>query len=482
MDLTETNTSRDLAIKRADALFESGQFLATLDRMVRYKTKSQSSAYSEELVSYLEIELIPAFAALGFETQIVQSPTGKGPTLLATRVESEEKPTVLMYGHGDVVSGMIGEWSNGIDPWRCTTRGGRIYGRGTADNKGQHAINIAALGLIHELRAGKLGFNVKFIVEMGEEIGSPDLSNVCERHRETLKADLFLASDGPRLSAERPTIFLGCRGARRIHLDLNLRDRSHHSGNWGGLLANPATILASAIATLVDGSGRILLEELQSPPMTSQVQAALADVMVSPGPDEPSLSKDWGEKGKSPAERLYASNALEILAFAAGNVANPANSIPGQAQAVLQLRFVVGTKIEEVVPAIEKHLNERGYGEIKVSQSQYFNASRTDIDNPWVSWTAESMRRTTGKSPALLPNFGGSLPNDVFTDILGLPTIWVPHSYPGCCQHAPDEHILLPLAAEALRIMTGIFWDLGGLETRVPPSAPNHDRADPALL
>jgi hypothetical protein len=141
---------------------------------------------------------------------------------------------------------------------------------------------------------------------------------------------------------------------------------------------------------------------------------------------------------------------------------------------------VVGTKIEEVVPAIEKHLNERGYGEIQVSQSQYFNASRTDIDNPWVSWTAESMRRTTGKSPALLPNFGGSLPNDVFTDILGLPTIWVPHSYRGCCQHAPDEHILLPLAAEALRIMTGLFWDLGGLETRVPPSAANRDRADPA--
>jgi acetylornithine deacetylase/succinyl-diaminopimelate desuccinylase-like protein len=339
MDLTEANISRDFAIRRADALFESGQFLATLDRLVRYKTKSQSSAYSEELVSYLEIEMIPAFAALGFETRIVQSSTGKGPTLLATRVESEEKPTVLMYGHGDVVGGMKGEWSNGIDPWRCTTTGGRIYGRGTADNKGQHAINIAALGIIHDLRAGKLGFNVKFIVEMGEEIGSPDLSNVCERHRETLKADLFLASDGPRLSAERPTIFLGCRGARRIHLDLNLRDRSHHSGNWGGLLANPATILASAIATLVDGSGRILLEELQSPPMTSQVQAALADVMVSPGPDEPSLSKDWGEKGRSPAERIYASNALEVLAFAAGNVAKPRQFYSGPSSSGITASF-----------------------------------------------------------------------------------------------------------------------------------------------
>ena len=85
------------------------------------------------------------------------------------------------------------------------------------------------------------------------------------RLRDELKADLFLASDGPRLSADRPTIFLGCRGGLRIHLDVNLRDGAHHSGNWGGVLANPATILASAIATLVDGHGRLLLDELKPP-------------------------------------------------------------------------------------------------------------------------------------------------------------------------------------------------------------------------
>ncbi|MGY4348278.1 hypothetical protein ACVWXM_004745 [Bradyrhizobium sp. GM7.3] len=65
--------------------------------------------------------------------------------------------------------------------------------------------------------------------------------------------------------------------------------------------------------------------------------------------------------------------------------------------------------------------------------------------------------------PAVLPNFGGSLPNDVFSEILGLPTIWVPHSYPGCSQHAPNEHILLPLTEEALTVMAGLFWDLGEL-------------------
>jgi hypothetical protein len=98
---------------------------------------------------------------------------------------------------------------------------------------------------------------------------------------------------------------------------------------------------------------------------------------------------------------------------------------------------------------------------VEVSGAQRFAASRTDVDSPWVNWTANSILKTTGKAPAILPNFGGSLPNDVFAEGLGLPTIWVPHSYPGCSQHAPDEHILLPVTEEALAIMAGIFWDLG---------------------
>ena len=95
--------------------------------------------------------------------------------------------------------------------------------------------------------------------------------------------------------------------------------------------------------------------------------------------------------------------------------------------------------------------------------TQSFIASRTDLDSPWINWAANSIRQTTGKAPAVLPNFGGSLPNDVFSETLGLPTMWVPHSYPGCSQHAPDEHILLSVTEEALGIMAGLFWDLGEL-------------------
>src|SRR5882762_6901016 len=286
---------------------------------------------------------------------------------------------------------------------------------------------------------------------------------VCESLRSELSADLFLASDGPRLSADRPTIFLGCRGGIRIHLDVNLRDGGHHSGNWGGVLANPATILAGAVASLVDHKGRMQLEALKPPRISNQIRATLADVEVKPTLGEPELSENWGEESLSAAERLYAWNTLEVLAMSSGNIEKPANAIPGRAQAVLQLRFVVDTRVDKVVDAIAAHLHGNGFAIVEVKATQSFDASRTDFDSPWVNWAAESIRQTTGKVPAILPNFGGSLPNDVFSDALGLPTIWVPHSYPGCSQLAPDEHILLSVTEEALGITAGLFWDLGEL-------------------
>jgi acetylornithine deacetylase/succinyl-diaminopimelate desuccinylase-like protein len=439
----------------------SGGFLAEVSRRVAYPTESQNPARRDVLRGYLEQELLPAFSELGFSGELIESPSGKSPFLLAEYRENDSAPTVLMYGHGDVVDGMEGEWRDDLDPWRATTAGDRIYGRGTADNKGQHSILLSALRAVRQARGGRLGFNAKFIVEMGEEIGSPDLGQVCEQLRDRLKADLFLASDGPRLSADRPTIFLGCRGGLRIHLDVNLREGSHHSGNWGGLLANPATILSGAIASLIDERGRLLLDDLKPPRISNQIRSMLADVTIEPMPDEPAISPDWGEEGLSPAERLYAWNTLEVLAMSAGNVNSPANAIPGIARAVLQLRFVVGTATDKVVPAIRRHLDSRGFSMVRVSATQSFAASRTSLDSRWIGWAANSIAATTGKQPAVLPNFGGSLPNDVFSETLGLPTLWIPHSYPGCSQHAPDEHILVPVTEEALAIMAGLFWDLG---------------------
>src|SRR6202790_663873 len=270
--------TRTDAIDRARQYLHSGEFLAELDRRVAYPTESLNPERRDALRAYLTDELTPSFSQLDFSTRLIESPTGKNPYLLAEYRESSAAPTVLMYGHGDVVDGMVGEWRNDLNPWRTTTIDNRVYGRGTADNKGQHSINMSALRAVREARGGRLGFNAKFIIETGEEIGSPDLCQVCEQLRDELKADLFLARSGPRLAADRPTIFLGCRGGIRIHLDVKLREGSHHSGNWGGVLANPAPILASAIATLVDGKGRLQVESLKPPRLTNQIRSSLADV------------------------------------------------------------------------------------------------------------------------------------------------------------------------------------------------------------
>src|SRR5262249_46164476 len=157
---------------------------------------------------------------------------------------------------------------------------------------------------------------------------------------------------------------------------------------------NPATILANAIASLVDSHGRMKLEALKPPRLTNQIRSYLADVEIKPMADEPALSDNWGEDGLSAAERLYAWNTLEVLPMSSRNIEKPANAIPGHARAVLQLRFVVGTKYEQVVDAVRAHLHANGFPMVEVGSTQSFIASRTDFDSPWIQWAADSIRKT----------------------------------------------------------------------------------------
>ena len=454
--------TRAAAIEYATEYFDSGAFLDDLSRRIGYRTESQARPLPEALGEYLAQEMVPAAHKLGAQARVLDNPDpGGGPLLLARRDEDPGLPTVLTYGHADVVLGEEHRWRAGLDPWLVTIEGDRWYGRGTADNKGQHSINLAALEQVIKARQGRLGFNLKILIETGEESGSPGLREFCAQHRGELAADLLVGSDGPRVAADRPTVFLGTRGAAWFTLRVALRERSYHSGNWGGLLRNPATVLASAVACLVDGQGRLQVPGLRPAPIPANVAAAIGGIEVGGGPDDPDIDADWGEPGLSPAERVIGWNSLEVLSLAAGNPDTPINAIPGSAHAHCQLRFVVGTDIAGLRQAVRAHLDDHGYSMVAVEQGNVMHASRTDPDDPWVRFALDSLERTAGTAPALLPNLGGSLPNDVFTDELGLPTIWVPHSYPACAQHAPDEHLLAPVARQALALMTGLFWDLG---------------------
>src|SRR5438132_10036829 len=215
--------TRKAAIAAAEKYFDSGAFLADLGRRVAIPTESQNPDRQRELELYLETEMSESLARLGMTSRIFPNPRGKGgPFLIAELIEDPKRPTVLLYGHGDVIRGQEEQWRAGLGPWTVKQEGNRIYGRGTADNKGQHTINLAAVETVLRTR-GRLGFNLKVLLETGEEVGSPGLKAVCESHKERLKADVLIASDGPRLQRERPTLFLGSRGALNFDLTVDLR-------------------------------------------------------------------------------------------------------------------------------------------------------------------------------------------------------------------------------------------------------------------
>ena len=159
---------------------------------------------------------------------------------------------------------------------------------------------------------------------------------------------------------------------------------------------------------------------------------------------------------------------MPVLAYRTGNPDFPVNAIPPSAQATMHMRYVVGTDVSRLREAVQAHLAAHGHGDIEVSEPTVMAATRLDPDNAWVRFALASIARSSGKTPVLLPNLGGSLPNDVFADLLGLPTVWVPHSYPACQQHAPDEHLLAPVARQALQLMSGLFWDLGEQAAALP--------------
>jgi acetylornithine deacetylase/succinyl-diaminopimelate desuccinylase-like protein len=455
--------SRSAAIGAVEKYFDAGGFIADLSRRVAIPTESQNPARAHELQAYLDTEMSESLARMGMTSRVFANPKGKGgPFLIAELIEDANRPTVLMYGHGDVIRGQDEQWREGLAPWAVKQEGERIYGRGTADNKGQHTINLAALEAVLRTR-GKLGFNLKVLLETGEEMGSPGLKEFCEQNKEALAADVLIASDGPRLQPGRATIFLGSRGVINFTLTVDPGKGAHHSGNWGGLLANPGIVLSHAVACITDARGSIRVPEWRPNTLTPAVRAAVADLVIDGGQDGPSIDPDWGEPGLTPAERVFGWSSFEVLALVAGNPDRPVNAIPARASATCQLRYVVGIEPDDILPALRRHLERNGFPMVKVEPARevVMHATRVDPESPWVKWAVGSIERTTGQKPAILPNLGGSLPNEVFADILGLPTIWIPHSYASCCQHAPNEHLLAPIAREALQIMAGIYWDLG---------------------
>lgn len=460
--MTRTN-----AIDKALAYFDNERvgYFHDLAALVAVPTESQSSARLGEMRRYLDQLIAPRLARSGYVSRIYENPLpGCGPVLLATRMEDRSLPTFICYGHGDVVLGMEGRWANDRDPWTLSFEGDRVYGRGVVDNKGQHLVHIAAIEQVLAAR-GRLGFNHKFLIEMGEENGSKGLKEIVEANKSDFAADGFFASDGPRTEMSKPNITLGNRGCCNFTLSVDLREGGHHSGNWGGLLANPGIILAHAIASITDAKGRILVDGWR-PQIPQHVREVLDGIDREAGPTAPKIDDRWGEPGLSRIEKVTAFNTFEVLAFETGNPDKPVNAVPPKARAVCQLRYVDGTDEHRIEQGLREHLEKRGFGSVTVgpppaSNNGRFYASRTDPRHPFAQWMKGAVERNSNHSCGVLPNGGGSNMTYILQYIVGMPCAWLPLSYAGCSQHAPNEHMLRPLMREGLRHVTGIYWDLG---------------------
>ncbi len=199
--MTDTTDRRDAAIVRAYAYFDAGTFQSELAAIA---SESQNADARDECRRYLSEAMGPRLSNIGFDCEIFENtdPRG-GPILFAARIEDAARPTVLVYGHGDVIRAQTEAWREGLHPFHLVEEGDRLYGRGTADNKGQHFINIAALEVLAAAR-GALGFSVKVIIETSEETGSVGLPRFFEDRKERLAADVLIASDGPRISGRYP--------------------------------------------------------------------------------------------------------------------------------------------------------------------------------------------------------------------------------------------------------------------------------------
>ncbi len=455
--------TRQGALDRAAAFFDDGSFKSLLTDLVAIPSTSQEAGAEDALRHYLTGAITPWVERLGFTAALHPNPLdGFGPILTATRIEDPALPTVLLYGHGDTVRGLPEQWRAGLDPWTLTEEGDRWYGRGTADNKGQHALNLAALEAVITERGGKLGFNVKLVLETAEERGSKGLKDFVAANAAMLAADVLIASDGPRVEPGTPTIAVGTRGTFHFDLVVKLRDGGVHSGHWGGLTRDPAIILAHALASMMDRNGRVLVRGILPPSMPNSVRAVLDGCPLGGGGDAATIDAGWGEPGLSPAEKIYGWNSLIVLAMLSGRPENPVNAVAPDARAHCQIRYTVDSDPAQFDDAIRAHLLAAGFPEVAVEASFIrMPASRTDVDHPWVRWAQRSIAQTLGKRVQIIPNSSGGLPGDVFVDHLGVPLVWVPHSYNGCKQHGPDEHLLIAPAREGLLGFAGMWWDLG---------------------
>jgi len=435
-----------------------------IDRLIDYLRHPSISAHGIGMAEVADY-LLAWLAKLGFDAQLM--PTPGWPLVLGRHLDQPAAPTVLLYGHYDVQPPEpLDEWIS--PPFEPTIRDGRLYARGAGDNKGQHFAQILALEALLAVH-GRLPCNVIVLLEGEEEVGSPHIAEFVRTHRDLLQADLVITSDGPVAEDGRPTILFGVRGVVSFELRAREAKRDLHSGNYGGIAPNPLWTLVHLLSTMKNSQGEITIEGLYDnvQPPTELERAALARLPI----DEQAAKRDLGiDQFDAPHDRPYFERlacwpTLTINGLH-GGYSGPGSKtvLPHEAFAKCDIRLVEAQTVEEIFAKVEAHVRRHAPG-VEFIRQGGMDPSKTPLDSPYGEPLRQGIVVAQGEEPLLIPAMGGSLPDYVFTKILGIPDFTVPYANADEANHAPNENLELERFIRGIKTGAAMLTYLGQMRT-----------------
>jgi acetylornithine deacetylase/succinyl-diaminopimelate desuccinylase-like protein len=398
----------------------------------------------------------------GIETKIIN--TDGNPIVFGHLRSNREKTlTLLFYGHYDVQPvGDLDLWES--QPFEPEIRNGRMYGRGTADNKGQLITHILAVKHYLEV-LGDVPINIKFVFEGEEEIGSKHLAKFARENKELLSADMVYTSDGAMGINDVPNIIFGVRGVMNFDLSLDTSTTDNHSGNKGGVIKNAAWEMVKLLNTMKDEDDNVLIKGFYEdvvPPSEYDLK------LIERLPYEPSeLAKIYGVEKLELTKNQFYSNlmfkpTLTINGLKSGYIgAGAKNIIPGRAIAKMEVRLAFDQDPEDVFKKIKNHIDNIN-PRVKIKRvEEDMLPSRTSTDLPLSRTIVKAVSCFFKDRPVEMPVIGGSLPDYIWTKILGVPSISVPYGNADECNHAPNENMKMDLFNKGIHISAQAIYDLG---------------------
>jgi acetylornithine deacetylase/succinyl-diaminopimelate desuccinylase-like protein len=375
-------------------------------------------------------------------------PTGGHPIVWAEHEGLPHRPTILVYGHYDVVpADSPGEWQS--PPFEPAVRDGNLYGRGACDDKGQLFAHVKALESYVQSNT-PLPVNVKCLFEGEEEAGSPNLADFIAQHKHALRADAAVISDTRMLGPGRPAISYAQRGVLSLQLDVRGPAQELHSGNFGGAIHNPLQALSEIIARLHDRRGRIAIPGFYDRVRTWS--AAERAFMRRTGPDDSEILNDakaesgWGEKGYNLYERTTIRPALTVNGITGGYRGPGVKAvIPAKASVKLSFRLVPDQDPSEIEQLVRSHLARITPPTVKSSVRFFARAHPAMVDRRHPALRAAQLAYRKGfGSSAVFTRSGGTIPVvNTFHETLGIPTVLMGFALPDDRIHAPNEKFSL---------------------------------------